>query len=363
MSPRLVLGLAVFFLASCALASPPHTCQGVRESAINYKLQTITAPGDGALFAVLRRSSNGRVRPGDFDVYTYGNVSGSNSLRYGSITKIFTGYFGLTRGIELNDKPSQYGFSPADYPSSNTLRFRHVYSMESGIPEYATIENLLNDNQTDWRFGGNFTPALDVELGWKNKNLEFTPGSTYCYSNTNFELIGESVRVKTGSTIHQLIPSTFGSVAPSLGLDDGETPLGGWPDANGYNNWPYPYSMPGVSGTLRGKPKDLLVAYDRVIRDHQTFSLMKTWHNNVPKCSGPGATVVAGNSYGYALQRYDPIFEGPAIGHDGDLIVRSFLAFHPRSDSIFLFHYTNAMANSDLISNANALITLVLQDN
>ena len=355
-----LLTLALLAHVSLATWQQP-SCRGLREAAINYKLQTITQEGDGALFAVFRRSSNGFVRPGDFDFYTHGKVSHTNSLRYGSITKIFTGYFGLTKGIGLSEKPSQYGFAPSVYPSSNTLQYRHIFSMESGISEYATIENLLNDNQDDWRFGGNFTPALDVELGWKNKPLEFTPGSTYCYSNTNFELVGETVRIKTGRTIRQHIATHFGTVAPTLNLDDGEIPAGNWPNATGYNNWPYPYSMPGVSGTLRGKPKDLILAYDKVIRDHQTFNIMKTWHNNVPRCSGSGASIVAGDSYGYALQRYDSIFQGPAIGHDGDLIVRSFLGFHPHSDTIFLFHYTNAMPNDQLIANANDLITLALQ--
>jgi CubicO group peptidase (beta-lactamase class C family) len=357
------IAMALLAFVTLVFAHVPRTCLNVREAAINYKLASITEPGDGALFAVLRRPGRGvSFRPGDFDFYSFGNVSESNSLRYGSITKIFTGFFGLTKGISLNEKPSDYGFAPTNYPSSNVLRFRDVYSMESGISEYATAEKLLNEDFTDWKYGGAFTPALDIDLGWKQQPLQFQPATQFCYSNTNYELIGECVRIKTGLNISQHIANTFGTIAPTLNLDNGAVPVGGWPEANGYNNWPYPYALPGVSGTLRGKPRDLLVAYDKIIRDPK-FNTMKTWHDSVPTCTiEPGSSIAAGNSYGFALQRYDPIFRGPAVGHDGDLIVRSLLVYHQKSDSIFLFHYTNAMANSALVSNTNDLIKLVLQD-
>lgn len=358
--------IASLLAAACiysafASESSANTGPSSADAAVNSILAQITASSEGSLFAQLSAHSHPGHPTSDFKSWTCGNISTSNSLRLGSITKIFTGFLALSKAnLNLFDTVSKHGFSEADYPGANKVRYYDVFSMQSGVPEYAVGEKLINftADPIDWAYGGDFTSERNVHLGWYKQPLDFPPHSKYCYSNTNYELIAATIKRKTGQSVRELITQEFGSVAPSLNLDDGSTPVGGWPSALGYQDWPYPPTLPGAAGSIRGLARDVLAAYRKIVNTI-LFQFMKVGRGPAPKCEGLGSDVVFGSYYGFALQRYDQVWKGPAWGHDADLIARSYLVYHPRLARIFLFHHTNHLTNDQLVQVMNSLIKAV----
>lgn len=318
-----------------------------RKAIIETHLRSFTDSEEASFFMV-------RKPDGHLERFTVGPVKKNSILRFGSITKIFNAYFGLVNGIDLDASPATY-FPESSYPGSSQMTYRDLFNHQSGIPEYATGQKLLNENQTDWAVpGGAFTVQIDIDLAWKNQQLDFTPGSKFCYSNTNYEVTGKTLENLSGKNLDQHLRETFQS---TLRLDDGTTKLKSWPQTPAYLQWPYPPTLPGVSGTLIGTAADLVNAFYAVTQSPQ-FSEMKNWSNVTEKCDAPGASIVGGVKYGLGYQLFSPcqIYGGGATGHDGDLIARSILLDHP-SGNIFFYHYTTQINNVELLRRTSILIT------
>lgn len=333
---------------------------------IETRLTELTPSGEASVFAVLTPEDK-------YEFFSRGPVNRNSVLRAGSITKIFTGFLALENGLDLSKKPVEYGYNPTEYDGSDAMTFRNIGAHMSGIPEYATLTNLLNDDQTDWRFGGNFNVSINVDLGWKNKSLDFQPTAEYCYSNTNCEVIGNMLPVLVNKSVNQLIAERFSG----LSIDDGTTHRLRWPRTDVYQNWPYPASLPGVSGSLIGNAKDLLTSY-KTITQSPFFDVMQQWQydknspSSVSECplGRQGHAIAGGDRYGFLLQHFgsDQIYSGltgemtsvladdGSVGHDGDLIVRTLMIIHP-TGNIFLYHYTNSIPNTELNRRMSTLIT------
>jgi CubicO group peptidase (beta-lactamase class C family) len=103
-------------------------------------------------------------------------------LKVGSITKQFTAAAVLElvdQGlVSLEDPVTKY---LPDYPTHGaTITLHHLLSHTSGIPDYPTDGALLF---------GEPGPEAAVDLV-KDKPLDFAPGDSWEYSNTNFILLG-----------------------------------------------------------------------------------------------------------------------------------------------------------------------------
>jgi hypothetical protein len=333
---------------------------------IENRLQSFTANKEASIFAVFTPNN-------EFKFYSTGLVTQNSIIRFGSITKIFVGYLALKHRLNLENKPVDYGFGPDKYSGSNLQTFRDLGGHKSGISEYATAKNLLNDNSVGWRYGGNFTVKRDINLGWKDKPLDFIPTTKYCYSNTNCEVVGDVLEIITGQSVSSLITNTFSNIM----IDNGKNPLSVWPQTPVYLKWPYPTTMPGVSGSLIGTTEGLLRSY-KIITQSREFQLMQNWHYDkndpmeVPQCppGSIGYNIAGGDRYGFFLQHFsaDKIYDGLAqsmtsrladngsLGHDGNLIVRSILIIHP-TGNIFFYHYTDFIENAELQRRLSTLIT------
>jgi hypothetical protein len=350
------------------VAVPRDQCRC--RSFIVETLKNFTAEDEAALFAVMDRY--GKVR-----IYKHGAIDTDSVMRFGSITKPFVAWLALKAGLSLQDRPSRYGFIPALYSKSNTIKFKEILSHTAGIQEYAQLQYLINmtdpdPDNWDWMWGGDFTVQRDIDVAWKNKPLNFLPGTKYCYSNTDCEIVGKVTQQITGKSINQLISEEFNGIS----IDDGTTPLSEWPQTPAYLNWPYPVTLPGVSGTLIGTARGLLRSFRRISKTPQ-FETMKTWKydsassHSVPQCSSdvPGYNIAGGQKYGYFIQYFNSsqIYSPPSlcdkgsIGHDGDLIARSIIVEHP-SGNLYLYHYTNSITNEQLQQQISELVYDHLQN-
>lgn len=326
--------------ATQAAAKPPK---------VQALLDSQNAAGEVSVFAVLDGNS--------FNYYGSGPVTKDNKLRYGSLTKMFTGYIGLRKGISPEDKLFKYGIVDCQYPGASLLTMKQVGGHQSGISEYAResspgkpgVYSVVNDTLV-WAFGGNFTVLRDVNLGWEHQQLDFAPGTQYCYSNTNCELLGLAVERHTGNSVQYYMDEYFNG----LHYDDGSTPACDYPNTDVYQNWPYPATMPGVSGTMIGTPRAALKGFKKIVNS-QYFSTMTTWMPSRPECTSyPG--VVAGDKYGFFMQNYNTSkITGGAIGHDGNLIVRSFLV-RLTTGELVLYHTSEPIDNDTLLARSNAVI-------
>jgi CubicO group peptidase (beta-lactamase class C family) len=335
--------VCVILFGFLTLALVSMSINADKSSNIYDSLNNFTSPGEASYFAV-------RTASGEFKKYFVGPIEHDSWMRFGSITKVFNAFFNLKHGIDLSGHLNDY-FNPRHYSNSSIMTFRDVMSHHSGISEYATAAKLINAAGTDWSApGGFFNVTFDIELGWKDQPLDFVPGTLFCYSNTNFEVMGHVLKVNTGKNLTQHLHEQYDN---SLTLDDGEPR--NWPNTTAYNNWPYPPTLPGESGTLIGTAKDLVDNFYEITQSSE-FSIMNEWSTVLTKCDILGSDVAAGVNYGIGYQLYSPeqVYQG-ATGHDGDLIARSVLLLHP-TGNIFMYHYTNEIDNPTLMQRANTLI-------
>lgn len=337
---RLLTVLLLLALSTAALANP-------RDRRVQAQLDQL-AGTEAAIFAVMKGNGYGF---GNIKVYTSGDIDEDSILRFGSITKVFTSDVALDV-LPLSAHPVEQGFSPLDYTKSDVITYRQLMSHTSGVPEFL---QFLGFNETTGEFiPAEFSVAVNVDLGWKDKPLDFPPGSLYSYSNTGTEITALAVERVTGKSVAQHIKERWGAIAPSLKLDDGTTPVSAWPNTTAYNPWFYPVELPGASGTLIGTASDLLKAFSVILRKNN-INIRRQW-NTVPAVDGPGAGIAAGDKYGICWQRYDSMPGGPAEGHDGDYVVRSIVLDHRRTNAKYLVHYAAPMSNSQLVQETAKLI-------
>lgn len=315
---------------------------------IEKYLTSIAGVDSAALFGVLRTD-------GSIKMYTGGPISPNNMLRFGSVSKIFTSHEWFKAqndiGASLDTNPSDNGFSSV-YTSSGSITYRQILSMTSGIHEY-TLNIGYNDTIGEF-IPPTFSVQGNIDLAWKDKPLDYTPGSYFHYSNTNCEVVGETVTRQVGD-IYQKLKQRWQTIAPSLQYDVGTLPDSVWPNTTGYLPWYYPGTLPGVSGSLVGKAEDLLKAF-RVVADDPSIYFRRQW-TDAPSISLPGY-IPAGEKYGLFWQKYN--LSGPAEGHEGDYVVRTIVVRHRPTRMNFVFHYAQPMDNPTLMGHFQNLIRLYL---
>ncbi|MDD7794291.1 serine hydrolase domain-containing protein [Clostridium sp. 'White wine YQ'] len=125
----------------------------------------------------------------------YGMANAENKIqntpktvfRIASITKQFTATAILMlqeKGLlNVQDTIDKY---IENYPNGNKIKIYNLLNHTSGIPEY--IKFISSDS---------YTPEKLVEL-FKDKKLNFTPGTKYEYSNSNYVLLGYIIEKVSG---------------------------------------------------------------------------------------------------------------------------------------------------------------------
>ena len=119
-------------------------------------------------------------------------------FRIGSITKQFTA-IGILQLVEqgkisLQDSIQKY---ITDFPSKGyTITIENLLTHTSGIIDYTSIDD--SDPYIERR---DFTAEFIINY-FKNKPLEFKPGTKYNYSNSNYALLAYIIEKVTGENYH-----------------------------------------------------------------------------------------------------------------------------------------------------------------
>lgn len=125
-------------------------------------------------------------------------------IELGSVTKQFT----ATAIMLLQEQGKLSVYDTVDkyipeYVLADQMTIENLLNMMSGIPDYLNSMIYLNNiDEIDMTEPVTF----DSVLRFANANgLEFTPGTTFEYSNTNYMLLGEIIARQSGMTYEEFI--------------------------------------------------------------------------------------------------------------------------------------------------------------
>ncbi|PHS62862.1 MAG: serine hydrolase [Flavobacterium sp.] len=134
--------------------------------------------------------------------------------RLGSITKQFTAMLILqlvAEGkIDLQEPITKY---LPDYPKAtgDIITTHHLLTHTSGIPNYTSFPNFMKDKSRN-----PYTPEEFVKT-FDEKELDFTPGEQFSYSNSGYFLLGVIIEKLSGKTYEQMLQDKIFS---PLNMDD-----------------------------------------------------------------------------------------------------------------------------------------------
>ena len=111
----------------------------------------------------------------------------------GSITKQFTAAAILQlvgqHKLSLDDSLGKF---VSDYPNAASVTLRQLLWQVSGIPNYTAVPGFVGYSTSH---AGSIDAILELI---RDKPLEFTPGTEWMYSNSNYALLGQVVAVASG---------------------------------------------------------------------------------------------------------------------------------------------------------------------
>ncbi|HTE27728.1 serine hydrolase domain-containing protein [Flavitalea sp.] len=110
-----------------------------------------------------------------------------------SITKTFTSALIMklqeSGKVSVEDNLSKYY---PGFPNADKITIRHLLTHSSGLPDYVQDQGFRNSDQTK-------EATLEVMIGWfRDKPLNFEPGTKFMYSNSGYTLLGYVIEKITG---------------------------------------------------------------------------------------------------------------------------------------------------------------------
>lgn len=182
--------------------------------------------------------------------------------RLGSITKQFTAMLILQLAAEgkldLHAPITQY---LPDYPkeSGDQITTHHLLTHTSGIPNYTAFPGFFADESRN-----PYTPDEFVKK-FEDKDLEFTPGEQFNYSNSGYFLLGVIIEKLSDKSYSELLTD---NIFTPLGMDDSGYDLHGdilknratgyEKNGSGFMNSPFlDMSIPYAAGSLYSTVEDL----------------------------------------------------------------------------------------------------------
>ena len=296
--------------------------------------------------------SSGTLRPGGGRP-----VDAHDPFRVASITKLFVATVVLQLVAEgrlrLDDPLGDY---LPDFPDAGRITVRRLLDHTSGVPDYTQVEGwgagLLEDRDRTW------TPGEIVAVAAR-REPEFAPGTDYAYSNTDYVLLGEVIRVATGASWSEQVRTR---ILEPLGLRDTyvagtggaehEPPVipgffdvdddGDQENVETGGPWPAQDTSEGAAGALVSTAADLVAFGDALFRgrllDDASLATMTS--------PGPHHSRTSNYGLGLEIQRRD--YRTTTWGHGGFLPgFRSTLRYLPDADLLVVALVNDSRADAD----------------
>ena len=204
---------------------------------------------------------------GKVEIRTVGAISKDDELRVACPTsKPIICYLILKSGIDINTPIDRWFPKKDGYTSSDSITVKMLMLNSSGISDYVRLvpnhpDSLITIEQT-------------IARAYKNKKLLFKPGTSWEYSNTNFNLLGLILEKESKKSFEQIINDNFHSITPSLRMDNGKAKY-----PKGYMNpWPYHWSAPGFAGGLICTAEDAIRVFEYVSRQKEFMEMSKSYN-------------------------------------------------------------------------------------
>ena len=257
--------------------------------------------------------------------------------RVGSISKLFTSLTVLTlvdEGLVDLDAPLNQYIESVDIDGSVTVR--DALQHTTGIPNYTEVQDFwdisFGDPSREW------SPEEIVALV-PTSELDFEPGSSFTYSNTNYILLGLLIEEVTDMAYHEAVrdrisdplglPDTY-----LAGADDGPQPFGGYTEALG-SIVPLTFDYASVAtgawsaGAFVSTGQDLHTVLSAVFAGEIISSDLVT-------------EMTANPEYGFGI--YVPGFTSatPLFGHDGRIPGSGTWIVHAPETGMTVFTVSNA---------------------
>jgi D-alanyl-D-alanine carboxypeptidase len=299
--------------------------------------------------------SNGRTWVGDSGTLEQaGSVPVTTEARFriASITKVFVSIVVLQlveEGKLQLDAPLSHHI-PA-YPDQR-VRIRQLLNHTSGVPDYSMSDDfnkgLLDHRDRRWT-------AAELLALVKDTKPDFTPGTDYAYSNTNYILLGEVIKNISGrSWAHEvrrriLDPLNLNSTHIAGSEQVPEPVIPGYFDADNDGDvenietggpWPALETSEGPAGAIISTGPDLLAFGEALFRgrlvQEPTLRAMVAEGPYHPRFS----------NYGLGLEILRPDYRTTIWGHGGFLPgFKSALWYLPSRDAVIVVLANDARAN------------------
>lgn len=348
------VGLVVVAAGAACAARPPAGPAGLQQTLDRWRERS------GAAAAVLAVDGPGTTWAGSSGTRRHGAgpaVTVRDRFRVASITKLFvaTVVMQLVEEGKLDLADPLADYLPG-FPRAERITLGQLLDHTSGVPDYTQVEGfgerLLEERDRVW------TPAEVLATAGERK-AEFEPGEGYAYSNTDFVLLGEVVRVATGIS---WVDQVRTRLLDPLGLQD--TYIAGTDDAthrppvvpayfdvdgDGFQEnvetggpWPAQETAEGAAGAMVSTAEDLMTFGDALFRggllDEESLSAMTREGPHHPRNSSYGL--------GLEIQRRD--YRTTTWGHGGFLPgFRSTLRYLPEHDLLVVALVNDSLADAD----------------
>lgn len=208
-------------------------------------------------------------------------------FRIASVTKQFTALaiMQLQEQGKLNVKDSIHKYLP-DYPHGDKITIHHLLTHTSGIPNYTSFPDYLET------MGQQVTVEQNLDK-FKDKPLDFEPGSMYQYSNSGYNVLGAIIEQVSKQSYENYI---YEHIFKPLGMNDSGFRDGGIADkqfAVGYTNGPdtpseapfvdmsIPYSSGAMYSTIDDLYKwDRSLYTEQLIKKNSTEAMLTPFKEN-----------------------------------------------------------------------------------
>ena len=326
---NLLFSLSGFFLFSNYLFSQ-SAMDSVQQEMVRFI--EVSNSNAGILFGMYNEKT------GIVKILTAGAIDKNDDLRVACpITKPCVAYMILKEGLDLNIKIDKWFPIEKGYTKADIISLRMLLYHTSGIKDFARVVKIDPYKSV--------TPIETINLAYQNQILDFMPGTKYQYSNTDYNILG-TILVKTkNKSFEDLIREYFGSVSPTLRLDDGK---GKYP--RGYSNpWPYHWSTTGYAGGLISTAEDAMKVFSFITKSPE-YQQMSEWIKDPEKSN---------HLIGMGIFAFDNFHNfGRTVYYDGDMMANQMFIIKI-GNMIYYFHTTHQVMLEDLINFSYKVISLV----